>query len=110
MARLGNQRQSVREKTCFIPASFTSTLQEKIGMVICKPPGHHIYREVKNMDTKNRMPQASRTNAQEIRQQNAQSQQNAGAGYGTEFASETNAQQVRQQNQQSVNRAKQNPQ
>jgi small acid-soluble spore protein E (minor gamma-type SASP) len=79
-------------------------------MVICNPSGHHIYREVKNMDTKNRTPQASRTNAQEVRQQNARSQQNAGAGYGTEFASETNAQQVRQQNQQSASRANQNQQ
>ncbi|MBM6616456.1 gamma-type small acid-soluble spore protein [Bacillus suaedaesalsae] len=43
--------------------------------------------------------QASKTNAQEVRQQNASSQ---GQGsFGTEFASETNAQEVRQQNSQS---------
>jgi small acid-soluble spore protein E (minor gamma-type SASP) len=48
----------------------------------------------------NQQKQAAKTNAQQVRQQNAQSA--AGAGqFGTEFASETNAQQVRQQNQQS---------
>ncbi|EZP78539.1 small, acid-soluble spore protein, gamma-type [Parageobacillus genomosp. 1] len=41
---------------------------------------------------------AAGTNAQEVRQQNAQSAQ-AGQ-FGTEFAAETNAQQVRQQNAQ----------
>lgn len=42
------------------------------------------------------------TNVQKVRQQNAQSQGQAGAGqYGAEFASETNAQEVRAQNQQS---------
>jgi small acid-soluble spore protein E (minor gamma-type SASP) len=42
----------------------------------------------------------SGTNAQEVRQQNAQSAQGQGQ-FGTEFASETNAQEVRQQNAQS---------
>lgn len=43
--------------------------------------------------------QASKTNAAEVRAQNAASQ---GQGsFGTEFASETNAQEVRQQNAQS---------
>ena len=43
----------------------------------------------------------SGTNIQQVRQQNAQASQGAGAGqFGTEFASETNAQQVRQQNAQ----------
>ncbi|WP_456276722.1 gamma-type small acid-soluble spore protein [Bacillus sp. AK128] len=42
--------------------------------------------------------QASKTNASEVRAQNAAS---AGQGsFGTEFASETNAQEVRQQNAQ----------
>lgn len=41
---------------------------------------------------------ASETNAQKVRQQNAQSA--SGATAGTEFASATDAQQVRQQNQQ----------
>lgn len=43
--------------------------------------------------------QASKTNAQKVRQQNAASAQ--GQTNMTEFASETDAQQVRQQNQQS---------
>ncbi|HWO74676.1 MAG TPA: gamma-type small acid-soluble spore protein [Bacillus sp. (in: firmicutes)] len=43
--------------------------------------------------------QASKTNAAQVRKQNAASA--AGGQFGTEFASETNAQQVRQQNQQS---------
>ncbi|MEH7336674.1 gamma-type small acid-soluble spore protein [Neobacillus drentensis] len=48
------------------------------------------------------------TNAQQVRQQNAQSAQ-AGAGqFGTEFASESNAQEVRQQNQQSQQNNNQN--
>ncbi|GAA0341584.1 hypothetical protein GCM10008967_34940 [Bacillus carboniphilus] len=51
------------------------------------------------MDQK-QQAQASKTNAAEVRKQNAAS---AGAGkFGTEFASETDAQQVRQQNQQSA--------
>ncbi|RLQ92371.1 gamma-type small acid-soluble spore protein [Falsibacillus albus] len=43
------------------------------------------------------------TSVQHVKQQNAQAGQQAGAAqqYGTEFASETNAQQVKQQNQQS---------
>ncbi len=42
------------------------------------------------------------TNVAKVKQQNAA----AGAGqYGTEFASETNAQEVRQQNQQSQGKA-----
>ena len=57
--------------------------------------------EVKNMAKQQPNKSMSGTNAQEVRQQNAQS---AGAGaagqYGTEFASETNAQAVKQQNQQ----------
>jgi small acid-soluble spore protein E (minor gamma-type SASP) len=80
------------------------------------------------MNNKNFGPQESKTNAQQVRQQNQQSAQRqtgkygtefasqAGAAqqqqqqarqgqqagkFGTEFASETNAQQVRQQNQQS---------
>lgn len=47
--------------------------------------------------------QASKTNAQQVRQQNAQSASGAGQ-FGTEFGSETSAQQVRQQNQQSQQR------
>ncbi|BAB04658.1 gamma-type small acid-soluble spore protein [Halalkalibacterium halodurans] len=43
-------------------------------------------------------PQASKTNAQEVKRQNQASEQNA--GFATEFASETNAQEVKQQNQQ----------
>jgi len=39
------------------------------------------------------------TNIQQVRQQNAQASQGAGAGqFGTEFASETNAAEVRKQN------------
>jgi small acid-soluble spore protein E (minor gamma-type SASP) len=41
--------------------------------------------------------QASKTNAAEVRKQNAASAQ---GGYGAEFASETNAQEVKQQNAQ----------
>ncbi|MFC7441352.1 gamma-type small acid-soluble spore protein [Laceyella putida] len=68
------------------------------------------------MDTKNFVPQQSKTNSQQIRQKNqqsAQAQPAAGAtagGFATEFASETNAQQVRQQNQQSQARKSQNQQ
>jgi small acid-soluble spore protein E (minor gamma-type SASP) len=48
----------------------------------------------------------SGTNAQQVRQQNAQS---AGQGqFGTEFASETNVQEVRQQNAQAEARKAQN--
>ncbi|MEH6995222.1 gamma-type small acid-soluble spore protein [Neobacillus drentensis] len=48
------------------------------------------------------------TNAQQVRQQNAQAGQ-AGAGqFGTEFASETNAQEVSRQNQQSQQNNNQN--
>ncbi|MBD1371024.1 gamma-type small acid-soluble spore protein [Hazenella sp. IB182357] len=48
-------------------------------------------------------PQASKTDAQKVRQQNQQAAQSAGGynSYQEEYASETNAQQVRQQNQQS---------
>ncbi|MGC4377009.1 gamma-type small acid-soluble spore protein [Fictibacillus sp. Mic-4] len=55
------------------------------------------------MDKKQQAKNAAGTNAQQVRQQNAQSQQaGAGAGaFGTEFASETNVQKVRQQNAQS---------
>ncbi len=52
--------------------------------------------------------QASKTNAQQVRKQNAQAAQNQ--GFKTEFASETNAQEVRQQNQQSQQRKQQNQQ
>ncbi|ENQ3107672.1 gamma-type small acid-soluble spore protein [Bacillus cereus] len=56
---------------------------------------------------------ASETNAQEVRQQNAQAEakksqassanaQSAGASYGTEFATETNVQAVKQQNAKSA--------
>ncbi|MBO1515562.1 gamma-type small acid-soluble spore protein [Metabacillus bambusae] len=53
------------------------------------------------------------TNIQQVRQQNAQSAQGAGAQagagqFGTEFASETNAQEVRQQNQQAEGKKNQN--
>jgi small acid-soluble spore protein E (minor gamma-type SASP) len=41
------------------------------------------------------------TDVQQVRQQNAQSQQGQGQ-FGTEFASETNVQEVRQQNAQSA--------
>ena len=40
------------------------------------------------------------TDVQQVRQQNAQSQQGQGQ-FGTEFASETNVQEVKQQNQRS---------
>ncbi|WP_017728948.1 gamma-type small acid-soluble spore protein [Halalkalibacterium ligniniphilum] len=53
-----------------------------------------------NNQQQNQQPQASKTNAQKVRQQNAASAQ--GQSYNTEFASETNAQEVRQQNQQSA--------
>lgn len=43
---------------------------------------------------------ASETNAQKVKQQNAQSASGSAGAFGTEFASETNAQQVKQQNQQ----------
>ncbi|RIW32327.1 gamma-type small acid-soluble spore protein [Bacillus salacetis] len=43
----------------------------------------------------------SGTNAQEVKQQNAQSQNGQAGQYGAEFASETNAQEVRKQNAQS---------
>jgi len=67
------------------------------------------------MANQNRFPQ-SKTNAQEVRQQNAASSRSAGgyqsyqnqSGYNNEFASETNAQEVRQKNQQSM--AKKNQQ
>lgn len=49
----------------------------------------------------------SGTNVQQVRQQNAQSANNAGQ-YGAEFASETNVQQVRQQNAQSEQNKSQN--
>ena len=49
------------------------------------------------------------TNAQRVRQQNAQSANNQ-QQFGTEFASETDAQQVRQQNQQSQARKQQSTQ
>lgn len=61
-------------------------------------------------------PQASRTNAQQVRQQNQQAAQSPG-GYQSkgaqqnaqfEFASETNAQAVRQKNAQSQARKNQN--
>ncbi|ADU29252.1 gamma-type small acid-soluble spore protein [Evansella cellulosilytica] len=48
---------------------------------------------------------ASKTNAQKVRQQNQQSAQ--GQSQNFEFASETDAQQVRQQNQQSAQRKQQ---
>ncbi|MFA9559241.1 gamma-type small acid-soluble spore protein [Evansella sp. AB-rgal1] len=48
---------------------------------------------------------ASKTNAQQVRQQNAQSAQGQSNNY--EFASETDAQEVRQQNQQSAQRKQQ---
>ncbi|WP_102347957.1 gamma-type small acid-soluble spore protein [Bacillus sp. Marseille-P3661] len=49
------------------------------------------------------------TNIQQVRQQNAQSAGQAGAGqFGTEFASETNAQEVRQQNAQAERNKSQN--
>lgn len=54
---------------------------------------------------------ASETNAQKVRQQNAQSAKGsmgAQGQFGTEFASETNAAEVRQQNQQSEARKAQN--
>ncbi|UOE94998.1 MULTISPECIES: gamma-type small acid-soluble spore protein [Bacillaceae] len=50
------------------------------------------------------MAKRSKTNAQQVRQQNAASAQ----GQSTEFASETDAQQVRQQNQQSESKKQQN--
>ncbi|MCT2536832.1 gamma-type small acid-soluble spore protein [Aquibacillus koreensis] len=50
----------------------------------------------------------ARTNAQQVRQQNAQSGQTGAGQFGTEFASETNAQQVRRQNQQSQQNKNQN--
>ncbi|MFV8828140.1 gamma-type small acid-soluble spore protein [Alkalihalobacterium sp. APHAB7] len=53
----------------------------------------------------NQQNQASKTNAQQVRQQNAASAQ--GQSYNTEFASETDAQEVRQQNQQSAQRKQQ---
>lgn len=49
--------------------------------------------------------QASKTNVQKVRQQNAASAQ--GQSNMTEFASETDAQQVRQQNQQSEQKKQQ---
>ncbi|ARK29028.1 gamma-type small acid-soluble spore protein [Halalkalibacter krulwichiae] len=48
--------------------------------------------------------QASKTNAQQVRRQNAASAQ----GADTEFASETDVQEVRQQNAQSQARKQQN--
>ncbi|WP_209124063.1 gamma-type small acid-soluble spore protein [Alkalihalobacillus sp. BA299] len=53
----------------------------------------------------NQQNQASKTNAQKVRQQNAASAQ--GQSFNTEFASETDAQKVRQQNQQSAARKQQ---
>ncbi|MFC0471277.1 gamma-type small acid-soluble spore protein [Halalkalibacter kiskunsagensis] len=58
-----------------------------------------------NRQNQQGQPQASKTNAQEVRKQNAASAQGK---YGTEFASETNAQEVRQQNAQSAARKQQN--
>jgi small acid-soluble spore protein E (minor gamma-type SASP) len=55
-----------------------------------------------HMDTKKVVPQQSRTDAAQVRQQNQQSAQGTSQAFGTEFASETNAQQVRRQNQQSA--------
>lgn len=52
------------------------------------------------------------TNVNEVRQQNAQSAQGAGAAgqgqFGTEFGSETDVQSVRKQNQQAESRKSQN--
>ncbi|MBU8908860.1 gamma-type small acid-soluble spore protein [Desertibacillus haloalkaliphilus] len=56
-----------------------------------------------NQNPNQAQSQASQTNAQRVRQQNAASAQ----GQNTEFASETDAQQVRQQNQQSEQRKRQ---
>ena len=53
----------------------------------------------------NQQNNASKTNAQKVRQQNAQSAQGQQQNY--EFASETDAQEVRQQNQQSNQRKRQ---
>ncbi|MFC0557526.1 gamma-type small acid-soluble spore protein [Halalkalibacter alkalisediminis] len=53
-----------------------------------------------------RQQQASKTNAQEVRRQNAASAQ--GSSNQTEFASETDVQEVRQQNAQSQARKQQN--
>ncbi|SDY34353.1 small acid-soluble spore protein E (minor gamma-type SASP) [Evansella caseinilytica] len=50
-----------------------------------------------------KQPQASKTNAQEVRRQNQQSAQQ-GQSQNFEFASETDAQEVRRQNQQSAQR------
>jgi len=50
--------------------------------------------------------QASKTNAQQVRKQNAASAQ--GSSFDTEFASETDVQEVRQQNAQSQARKQQN--
>jgi small acid-soluble spore protein E (minor gamma-type SASP) len=62
--------------------------------------------EVKTMANFNQPNKTSAgTNIQQVRQQNAQSQQGGAAGagqFGTEFASETNAAEVRQQNAQSA--------
>ncbi len=48
----------------------------------------------------------SKTNVEKVKKQNAASQQ--GQSYNTEFASETDAQEVKQQNQQSEARKGQN--
>ncbi|WP_026565644.1 gamma-type small acid-soluble spore protein [Bacillus sp. UNC41MFS5] len=48
------------------------------------------------------------TNAQQVRQQNAQGGQARAGQFGTEFASETNAQEVSRQNQQSQQNNNQN--
>lgn len=57
------------------------------------------------MDKQQQQPQASKTNAQEVKKQNAASAQ--GSSYNTEFASETNAQEVKQQNAQAESRKQQ---
>ena len=61
--------------------------------------GYLIIVEVISMANNNNKSQAG-TNVQQVKQQNAQSQQGQGQ-FGTEFACETNVQEVRQQNAQS---------
>ncbi|WP_100406410.1 gamma-type small acid-soluble spore protein [Bacillus solitudinis] len=53
----------------------------------------------------NQQNQQAKTNAQQVRKQNAASAQ--GQGFDTEFASETNAQEVQQQNAQAERRKQQ---
>ena len=63
-----------------------------------------IFAEVIIMAKRNQNQTSAGTNKEEVRQQNQQAAQ--GQEYGTEFASQTDAQQVREQNRESQSKKK----